>query len=415
MTLSTSWIDRIGKGRLVAITVLALYGSLLTVVLGLTVMRHVPVLNLLGIPALNVPFMDLYGVAAWCEADSREIDPAVVQTNIRLPDGSLQPNFLMNYPPSVLWLRHIGLMPNRVVDIGILLGGLYLASAICLMGRVPMSDGFLWAVFLASPLSLMLIERANLDILVFACFAASLLLREKPWLSCVGILMAGILKLYPGAAFAALWMSAKRNSKLFAVAFCAALALYILTLLPRLSTISGSLQDQSKSCWGADVSIDIFLTHGLIGPSTAVSFCMGMKALSILVAISGIGIGFFMGKSADRNLLSERSHFAFWLAAPMSIILFILSNQMDYKWTFLLFLLPAVLECMKECRSSVRFLSKAWLVALAIYSYWTFFSGEESLRNAVMKQLVMWFVFFATTILTGVMLRIHPMLVRTLK
>jgi hypothetical protein len=39
-----------------------------------------------GVAALEVPFMDLRGVATWCEAAASGIDPAVTQTTITLPD-----------------------------------------------------------------------------------------------------------------------------------------------------------------------------------------------------------------------------------------------------------------------------------------------------------------------------------------
>jgi hypothetical protein len=48
--------------------------------------------------------------------------------------------------------------------------------------------------------------------------------------------------------------------------------------------------------------------------------------------------------------------------------------------------------------------AKAWLVSVCVYSYWTFFSGEESLRNAIFKQGVMWVVFLLGSLLTGCLL-----------
>jgi hypothetical protein len=57
-----------------------------------------------GVATLEVPFMDLRGVATWCEAAACGIDPAVTHTTLTLTNGTKQPNFLMNYSPSVLLL-----------------------------------------------------------------------------------------------------------------------------------------------------------------------------------------------------------------------------------------------------------------------------------------------------------------------
>ncbi len=194
-----AWIVRIGSGRLIVAGVLAVYGVILAGAFGVAGQRHVPILHGLGVPAMDQPFMDLHGVAAWCEADSKGIDPAVVQTHIELADGKRHPNFLMNYPPVVLWMRHAGLSPDRVVVFGILLGLAYIGTCFYLMGRCGVKDGVMWAGFLVSPLSLMVIEQSEFGYLCFCVlwigFEPEVLLHGLRALT----LIAGLLKLYPGA------------------------------------------------------------------------------------------------------------------------------------------------------------------------------------------------------------------------
>ena len=83
--------------------------------------------------------MDLRGVATWCEAAASGIDPAVTQTTITLPDGTQQPNFLMNYSPAVVWL---GFVRNAIFKKGIMWLVFVLSSLLCgaLLARMP---GFL--------------------------------------------------------------------------------------------------------------------------------------------------------------------------------------------------------------------------------------------------------------------------------
>ena len=83
--------------------------------------------------------MDLRGVATWCEASVGGIDPAVTQTTITLPDGTRQPNFLMNYSPAVVWFCFVR---NAIFKQGIMWLVFVLSSLLSwtLLARVP---GFL--------------------------------------------------------------------------------------------------------------------------------------------------------------------------------------------------------------------------------------------------------------------------------
>jgi len=365
------------------------------------------VLHIAGVPALEVPFMDLRGVATWCEAAAEGIDPAMIQTSIRMPDGTQQPNFLMNYPPVVLALRHVGLDSNSIGLLGVLLALVYAGAVFYLMGRIGLRAGWVWLLLFLSPLSVLLVERANLDILVFALFALALALRGQPALAGVSILAAGAFKLYPAAGLAALAMRPGWKGVLFAVAGVGLFCVYLACCVPGLGSIGGSLAHQYKSCFGSDVAWDILSAHGVsLGVNERlVSF--GLKVGAAISCLVAIVVGFLMAVGSPGCSVSGRSSFAFWLSAPMLIVLFLLSNQMDYKWTFYLFMVPAVLEMVDSSGRFERGLGRFWLASLLIYSYWTFFSGEESLRNALWKQGVMWLVFLATCGLAGMLLKSH--------
>jgi hypothetical protein len=264
-----------------------------------------------------------------------------------------------------------------------------------------------WLLLFLSPLSVLLVERANLDILVFALFAFALALRGHPALAGVSILAAGALKLYPAAGLGALAMQPGRAGKICALAGVGLFCVYLACCVPGLGSIGGSLSDQYRSCFGADVACDILTAHGVLGGGNAspVSWVLqGFAAASSLVAVV---VGFLMAEKSGSWKVNERSVFSFWLTAPMLIVLFLLSNQMDYKWTFYLFMVPAALEMLNVSGRFVRGLAGCWISCLLIYSNWTFFSGEESLRNALLKQGVMWMVVLSSCGLAGMLLRRH--------
>jgi len=355
-----------------------------------------------GVAALEVPFMDLRGVATWCEAAACGIDPAVTQTTIALPDGTQKSNFLMNYSPSVLWFYWVGLRTSTVCMWASGLIALQILAVLGLCGRVSFRDAILWTFLVCSPASLLVMERANMDILVFAFFVLALALRRYP-LALAPILLAAGLKFYPAAALAALWSSGGMRQRLIAVGGLVFFFGILFLLKSQLVGIGASLSGQYQSAFGSNVVADLLKNHGACSESVAGFLSKALQIFALGLGVLSCGTGFFLSKKWPAEV-TERSSYSFWLAAPMFAILFILSNQMDYKWIFLLFMVPAVLQLWDGKFPLWSVTSKIWLAAVGTYSYWTFFSGEESLRNAIFKQGVMWFVFVVSSLLCGALL-----------
>jgi hypothetical protein len=356
-----------------------------------------------GVAALEVPFMDLRGVAAWCDAAASGIDPAVTQTTIILPDGTRQPNFLMNYSPAVLCFYWVGL---RSATVGLWASGLIALQILAvfgLCGRVSCRQAILWTFLVCSPASFLVMERANMDILVFALFVLALFLRRYPVAALAPILLAAGLKFYPAAALAALWSRGGMRQRLVAVGGVVFFFGILFLLKSQLAGIGASLSGQCQSAFGSNVVADLLKNHGACSESVARFLSKALQISALGLGVLSCSAGFFLSKKWPVEV-TERANYSFWLAAPMFLILFILSNQMDYKWIFLLFLVPAVLQLWDGKFPLWSVISKIWLAAVCTYSYWTFFSGEESLRNAIFKQGVMCLVFVASSLLCGALL-----------
>jgi hypothetical protein len=360
-----------------------------------------------GVAALEVPFMDLRGVATWCEASAIGIDPAVTQTTIILPDGTRQPNFLMNYSPAVVWFYWLGLRPATVWMWASALIALQILAVLGLCGRVSCRQAILWTFLVCSPASLLVMERANMDILVFAFFVLALALRRYPLAALAPILLAAGLKFYPAAALAALWSRGGMRQRLAAVGGLVIFLGILFLLKSQLAGIGASLYGQYQSAFGSTVVADLLKNHGACSESVAGFLSVALQIFALGLGVLSCGAGFFLSKKWPVEV-TERANYSFWLAAPMFLVLFILSNQMDYKWIFLLFMFPAVLQLWDGKFPLWSVTSKIWLAAVCIYSYWTFFSGEESLRNAIFKQGVMWLVFVLSSLLCGALLARVP-------
>jgi hypothetical protein len=167
-------------------------------------------------------------------------------------------------------------------------------------------------------------------------------------------------------------------------------------LSARLPSILGSLAGQSQSCFGARVATDILSSHGF--PPAACSMLRLIFQGGALFLLAGL---FIWGMKHPLPSLGGKNIHAFLTAGPMLLALFLLGPQMDYKWIFFLFLLPAVLE-IKKAEDAPRYMARSWPVLVMLYSWWTFFSDESSLRNALLKQGIMWLLMATTAFLCGV-------------
>ncbi len=355
-----------------------------------------------GVAALDHPFMDMRGVAAWCEAAKEGVNPAVMPTWIRLP-GELQPhpNFLMNYSPQVLLLGKLGLSAGSVVAWGSGLALLYLLSLWMLCGECSFSRALLWALLICSPASILVVERGNLDILLFALLVCALLLRKYPCVEVLCILGAASLKFFPIASLCAPWKEGKAMGRIAVLLAALGFLLFLASLHAQLASIMGSLSVQSQSAFGSTTLAELLSYNRILSEE-------GRQHLSIFLkvtALFGLGSCFFIGyhltRFRDPSEVSERSQHAFFLSAPIMLGLFVLGPQMDYKWIFFLFMVPAVLDLVSSSFVPKAIASKAWLLCVALYSWWTFFSDEGSLRNALLKQVVMWSVMLLSAFLAG--------------
>ena len=351
--------------------------------------------------------MDLRGVATWCEAAASGIDPAVTQTTIILPDRTQQPNFLMNYSPAVVWFYWLGLRPSTVWMWASGLIALQILSLLALCGRVSCRQAILWTFLVCSPASLLVMERANMDILVFALFVLALFLRRYPLAAVSPILLAAGLKFYPAAALAALWSRGGMRQRLVAVGGLVFFFGLLFLLKSQLAGIGASLSGQYQSAFGINVVADLLKNHGVCSETVAGFLSKALQICALGFGVLSCGAGFFLSKKWPPEV-TERANYAFWLSALMFLILFILSNQMDYKWIFLLFMVPAVLLLWDGKFPLWSVTPKIWLAVVCTYSYWTFFSGEESLRNAIFKQGIMWLVFVLSSLLCGALLARMP-------
>jgi hypothetical protein len=402
--------DKIPKREWQWFVVIVVLGCvlLITVPSAMNITSFRAVLQGWGVAAMDHPFMDLRGVAAWCEASNEGKDPSAVQTWIRIPGSSaMNPNFLMNYSPVVLTLKNIGLTQEAVPWWGIGLGLFYGLSVCSLAGSCTLKQALLWAFLFCSPASVLVMERGNIDILLFGLLVLALRLRHLPFVEALVILGASSIKFFPIVSLLALWKENKpqavsKGRTAVILASCLFL-IFMAALSSRLPGIANSLSGQYQTCFGSTTMIDLLAYAGILPQAPLDRIRMAAKIIALLLMVASFAIGLLVSKTSDEGLSSARALHAFFLASPILLGLFVLGPQMDYKWICFLFMVPSVLELAKSGSELLTIPSKCWFLLASLYSYWTFFSDEGSLRNALLKQMLMWSLMMVSAFLAGVL------------
>ena len=358
-------------------------------------------LQVMGVPALEHPFMDIRGVAGWCEASARGQNPAIEAIYITFPGEKPVRDFQMNYSPLALSLGYLGLDQMHIGAWALFLALLYTASLWFLSGSCTLRQAGVWSLLILSPASVLVVERGNLDILLFALIVTALLLRKHPFAASAAILIAGLIKFFPVGALSAVWREGGKRNRAAVILGAILFLAFLFFLRSRLGMIGSSLTGQYQSSFGCGVMADLLRHYGIIGEDNYDSIRRALTVLGIaLLSLAG-SFGFLNGKMRERGALSGRMQYAFFLTAPFMLGLFVLGNQMDYKWIFFLPMVPAIFELLEYPDDVEVQISKIWMGGILIYSYWTFFSDEGSLRNALLKQVVMWGVMIVTAFLAG--------------
>lgn len=305
--------------------------------------------SLLGVAQMPVPFADLHNVlsAVDCAAQGHDV---LVDNPC---DAFGRP---MNYPRPWLLLGAIGLGGEHLVPAGIVLAVAFLAAALLVVGGVDRRDGAVAAALLCSPSVMLLVERGNVDAVLFAlcAVAAWLAARERAAPAATAVLtVAAVLKLFPVFALPAPALVPGRTGRRLAEAALAAGALAALAWWSRadLAAIAAVVPRGVLLSYGANV-----LPVGLVGPEAP-----DARAAFALAA----GVAGAWGARRRRAVLAPTGHAgpAFAIGALVLVGTFALGSNWAYRLSFLVLLLPQLAAWRREGAAASR---RAWALATAI-------------------------------------------------
>ncbi len=165
----------------------------------------------LGVPALDVTFGDLRGVLNAFECSRAGYD---VLYQMPCDQGSVSVG--LPYPRLWMGLAPLGLDLRASAALGVGFALALYASTLALAGRMTGGEALVYALMLCSPPVMLLVERANVDILIYLLLVVSVVLARagvRPAWRGVGyalVMLSAWLKLLPVFAFGIVLRESRR-------------------------------------------------------------------------------------------------------------------------------------------------------------------------------------------------------------
>lgn len=350
---------RSGRTLVVGIAILYLGAG----AIGAMTQGQVNIWSKFGVPTLSPVFADMRGVTAGWECARRDID--VLVSNPCNPTGAR-----INYPR--LWVApaYLGLGSGSTVALSLIAIGVFFVALIAALGRPDVVGGLTYVAMLLSPSVMLVAERGNNDLLVFALIVWSCLLMSKR----SGLLQAGgsfllsfsaMLKLYPVFATPAVVGRLRRS---------AVLRDLLIVIVPfgffvGLSWLDLQLIDKATPhpiwpAYGLQIALDVVQESTLISeigpgrPASGQLFAsrwdpgVYLGAAAILCAFGVLLSRFVPAPKVGESFLPAMNLLR--AGAGIFVGTYLVGYNFDYKLIFLLLTVPFLLDHVR--------LEKAWRI-----------------------------------------------------
>jgi len=339
----------------------------------------------LGVPAAENPFIDLAAVLGAFDCDR-------LTGEVSLTNNSCFNQ--ISYPSSWSLLTWLGLEQRDTIFLGVLFALIFYVITLMIIGRLNYQEAIVYALILCSPPVMLLVERGNVDIVIYSWLGVALMIiknsRALIFRLCAYLLIFfwGVVKLFPIFGLAVI-LKEKRNLFLFLAAiFTTAFITYFLASIGEMKTISSFHYGLRiwysfgyKVLFGAVKYILSKLTSGETDLKNTIIYMMYiimiLFTMSILtrVLLSKFKIfkewlsSDFVSTDSDKSLDKSRYIDYFRLAAAIHLGNFLVIGMLyDYKLTFLIFALPQILDWIKQ-ENQLSLPSSMALVAMVTTFY----------------------------------------------
>lgn len=344
----------------------------------------------LGIAPIPIPFADSRAVASGWECTHRGL-------NVLLQNPCDPYKRVMQYPK--LWMLPAawGLGSGAANWLGLLNAVAVLGAVVLVIGRLTRAwEALLYLALLLSPPVVLLLERGNVDGLIFAmvCLGVLAWAARGVAIRAVGlglILLASMLKLYP---LVVAWVLARRGGRWAWAALAAAgtgFLVYLAATAKEVGMIAAATQQGIFPAYGLDVLVVAIRHPGVHDgpPLLALAHNRGDLVLRVAGAVLFLGLGAVLARVISRRDDPEAHPVAtaqvdlLLAGASIYVASFLVFVNWDYRLTFLLMAIPQLLAWSRSAAPTRRWVARTSVVVLMI----AFLTGRFSTDAPVLYGL----------------------------
>jgi hypothetical protein len=344
--------------------------------------------RIIGVPAVKNPFIDIAAVLGAFDCD--RLTGEVSLTN--------NPCFnQISYPSSWSLLTWLGLGQRDTIFLGVFFALIFYVITLIIIGRLNYQEAVVYALILCSPPVMLLVERGNVDIVIYSWLGVALMIIKNSralifrFFAYLLIFFWGVIKLFPIFGLAVI-IKEKRNLFLFLAAiFTTAFITYFLASIEEMKTISQRFD--VENVWFRFGYQTLFLkvkpflsnlslfSDGETDIKKTLRYIIYiiMSLLTLLVLTRFLLSKFknfqewlssdFVSKDSGKSLDKSRYIDYFRLAAAIHLGNYlVIGLVIDYKLTFLIFALPQILDWIKQ-ENQLSLPSSMALVAIVATFY----------------------------------------------
>jgi hypothetical protein len=365
--------------RIVLVVILA---AISVVILSMSPVARAETWTRLGIAPIPVPFADSRAITSGWECTHRGL-------NALLQNPCDPYKRVMQYPKLWMLPAELGLGAAWTNWLGIFNAVAVVGAVVSVIGRLTRAwEGLLYLALLISPPVVLLVERGNVDGVVFAmvCFGVAAWAARGPAIRAIGlalVLLASMLKLYP---LVVAWVLARRGGRWARAALAAAgaaFAVYLATTAKEMSMIAGATQQGTFPAYGLNVVVVAVRHPGVHdGPAfLALAHSRGDLVFrvtgAVLVFVLAAVLARLLGQHDDPGAHPSSSRLDLLLAgSSIYVASFLVFVNWDYRLTFLLMAMPQLLAWSRSTAPAWKWVARASLVALVIAFVTSRFSTE---------------------------------------
>lgn len=312
-----------------------------------------------NVPALTPHFADLRAITHGGESVARGYDPMV--SNPGDPWGRR-----LSYPRIWQRLYSLGIDSSDTTWLGIGLIVSFLVGVVLLIRDASNATIAVVCMAVLSPATLLAIERANTDLVIFFLAACSALVaRRSASAASLGILFGFVLKVFPIFEVPLLLNQKKNVFALHAASIAAVSTVCILANAEDLKLISSGTPRGDDLSYGVNVA---WMRAGHSNPGLA-KYSWVLWLVLLAVSLCVVIRAFRSRRAVHLDRPGSFDLDCFRLGAGVYVGTFLLGNNWDYRLIFLIFTIPCLMSWSGDATCVVRLLSRLSLGCVLI-SMW---------------------------------------------